>query len=135
MAKKKKAPDEYCCYTMKITEYALGYCARLNNENQHDECFDLSLEVELLEPIKGITIGGLVLYGKNDYSGGSLNYGKDKYLHGCLWMGIAGTTALINLLSVGIVPQFVLWGSVFRYRSASITDVSWYTPGHPELVE
>ena len=120
-------------YKLRLTQWAIGYSADKKGGHNLDEYFNLDLEVSLKEPIKDVRAGHMVLYGSSDHAGGTIHYDSEKKLHGCLWIGIHGAAALVNLLINGHVPTIVLWGSKFRYREARIQDVSWFTEGHPEL--
>lgn len=135
MAAKRKIANDYVCYSMKILDFAIGYDVRQGEDEEQQEHFHFDLEVELDEPKKGVSRGSLTVYGTIDGGGGSLNYDSDKQLHGCLWVGLAGATALSSLLTAGNIPHLHLWGTSFFRRDARIRDVSWYTPGHPELAE
>lgn len=133
MAKKYNRPNDHVLYSMKITNHAIGYSVRTGEDGEQQEHFNFDLYVELDEPIKGVSNGGLILYGTQTGGGGSINYDSDKYLHGCLWIGTAGAVALANLLNSGKIPRMHLWGNSLYRRSAIIRDVSWFTEGHSEL--
>ncbi len=134
MASKKKVHDDYVCYSMKILDFAIGYGVRMGEEGDQQENFHFDFEVELEEPIKGVSSGSVLVYGTKDGGGGSLHYDSDKKLHGCLWIGLAGATGLSGLLASGKIPHLVFWGTSFYKRDSRIKDVSWYTAGHSELI-
>jgi len=134
MAKKSKR-DEFVLHALTIKHQEIGYSVHPGEEGAADEYFNFDLEVELDDPPNGIQPGSLILYGRPGTCGGSIHYRSDKVLHGCLWMGLHGAVALASVLASGVVPKLVLSGSPFFRREARIRDVSWYTPGHPEVGE
>lgn len=134
MAKKTK-PDEFVFHCLTIKNYEIGYSVHPGDEGTCEEYFNFDLEVELDDPPKGVQPGSLILYGRMGMCGGSIHYRSDRELHGCIWMGPHGAVAMATVLASGVVPKLVLSGSPFVRRQARIRDVSWYTPGHPEVAE
>lgn len=91
--------------------------------------------MEFLEPVKEVKAGHLTLYGSTTDFGGFLQYDNDRLLRGALWISLSGAAALVNLLTAGHQTILELYGKPFRYRSANIRDVCWYTKGHPSIEE
>ena len=102
---------------------------------ERDEYIDLALDVDLLEPVKGVRAGHLTLYGSTADYGGFLQYDIDRTLRGTLWISLQGAAALINILTAGQQTILQLYGKPFRYRSATIRDVAWFVKGHPSIEE
>jgi len=133
MVNNTRSDSEYLRYELIITSWSIGYSAHHDEEQELDEFLDLYLGVSLAEPVNDVYEGHATLYGSKGTVGGSFGYDSERQLHSCLWIGLFGASALVNLLANGIRPTLVLWGSKFRYREARIRDVSWFTEGHPEL--
>ena len=130
----RRQEEQFECYQLAISKWWLGYSSRRAKE-EHDEYFNLALDVELLQPSKGVKAGHLTLYGSTTDYGGFLDYDIDRMLRGALWIGQQGAAALVTVLSAGQQTILELYGKPFRYRSAAIRDVCWYTKGHPSIEE
>jgi len=130
----RKQEQQFQCYQLAISKWWIGHSSsRINGEC--NECLDLALDVELLEPVKGVKAGHLTLYGSTAEVSGFLQYDNDRMLRGALWISFSGAAALVNVLTAGQPTILDLYGKPFRYRSAAIRDVSWYTKGHPSIEE
>jgi hypothetical protein len=130
----RRLEEQFECYQLAILKWWLGYSSRRAKE-EHDEHFNLALDVELLQPVKGVQAGHLTLYGSTTDYGGFLDYNIDRILRGALWIGPSGAAALANVLTARQETILELYGKPFRYRSAAIRDVCWYTKGHPSIEE
>jgi hypothetical protein len=130
----RRQEEQFECYQLAISKWWLGYSSHRTNE-EHDEYLNLALAVDFLEPVKGVKAGHLTLYGSTTYLGGLLQYDNNRLLRGALWISLAGSAALVNVLTAGQQTILELYGKPFRYRSAAIRDVSWYTKGHPSIEE
>ena len=84
MKRTHKQEQQFQCYQFAVSKWWLGYSSRRTNE-EHDEYFNLALDVELLQPIKGVKAGHLTLYGSTTDYGGFLDYDIDRMLRGALW--------------------------------------------------
>lgn len=135
MVSKKTSDKPQISIVARITKWECGYTAHAVEEAETDECFNFDFEIELEDPVRGVKQGSLIVYGSPSSCGGTIHYDSDLTLHGCVWLGLNGAVALSSLLAAGVVPRLVLWGGPFHRREARIRDVSWYTPGHPEVVE
>lgn len=134
MKRTRKQEQQFQCYQLAVSRWWLGYSSRRTKE-EHDECLDLALDVELLEPVKGVKAGRLTLYGSANDRGGFLQYNADRMLGGALWISLQGASALVNVLTAGQQTVFELYGKPFRYRKAAMRDVAWFTKGHPSIEE
>lgn len=127
---KKVEPFEY---RLRIKSWSAYYTNSASCEDL-DEGFSVHLEVELLEPVKGITSGSITLYSDAEPRfGGVLNYDRSKRLQGGVWLKPEGVISLIGLLSTGHRIRMNLNGKLFHYKSASIRDVSWFIEGYPDI--
>ncbi len=115
MPRRRKQLQQFRGYQLVISKWEIGFSSSQVEENPHEECLDLALDVELFIPIKGVTAGHLVLYGSTDGAGGYLKYDNDKTLNGALWIGFSGTATLLTILVVGRQIILVLYGKPFRY--------------------
>jgi len=134
MKRPRKQEQQFQCYQLAVSKWWIGYSSSRIKE-EYSECLDLALDVELLEPVKGVKAGHLTLYGSTTDFGGFLQYGNDRILRGALWISLSGAAALANVLAAGQQTILELYGKPLRYRSAAIRDVAWYTKGHPSIEE
>ena len=131
--KSRSKKDERCEYRLLIKSWSAYYTNSSCCEDL-EEGFSVHLEVELLEPVKGITSGSITLYSDTEPRfGGVLNYDRDKRLQGGVWLKPEGVASLIGLLSAGHKIRMDLIGKLFHYRSASIRDVTWFIEGYPDI--
>jgi hypothetical protein len=130
----RRQEHQFECYQLAISEWWAGY-SLCSVSGEYDECIELALDVELLEPVKGVKAGHLALYGSMADYGGFLQYDTDRILRGALWISMQGAAALINILTAGQQAILQLYGKPFRYRSATIRDVAWFMKGHPSIEE
>ena len=131
MPRRRKQLIQYQGYLLRITSWEIGFNSFRANENPNNESLDIALDVTLSEPIKGVTAGQITLYGSTEQRGGYLQYDADKTLQGTVWIGMAGATNLVTMLAAEQQIILFLYGKPFRYRTAAIRDVCWYTENHP----
>ena len=56
----RRLEEQFECYQFTISRAWLGYSSRRTKE-EHNEHFNLALDVELLQPVKGVQAGHLLL--------------------------------------------------------------------------
>lgn len=115
MKRPRKREQQFQCYQLAVSKWWIGYSSSRIKE-EYNECLDLALDVEFLEPVKGVKAGHLTLYGSTNDRGGFLQYNIDRMLSGALWIGLQGATALVNVLTAGQQTVLELYGKPFRYR-------------------
>ena len=135
MPSKRKQPQQFQGYQLVVSKWEIGFSSSQMPEDPRKEYLDLALDVKLSSPIKGVTAGHITLFGSMNQCGGYLKYNIDKTLYGALWIGIPGASVLVTVLTSGKQIILFLYGKPFRYRSAAIRDVSWYTMEHPSIEE
>lgn len=127
MPHRRKQYPQFQGYMLRIINWEIGFSSYGRKEESRDEYFNLALDVQLPEPVKGVSGGEITLFGSTELGGGYLEYDINKTLRGALWIGTAGAATLVTLLTAGRQIILFLYGNPFRYRSAAIRDVCCYT--------
>jgi len=135
MGARRKRPreDEFEFYWLHTLSWEARY---VNASPSFDsgESLEISLGVELREPVKGVERGSVDVGTSHKLLGGRLEYDRDKVLHGWVWFGPLGSQGLLTLLASGQLPVLGLMGKPFRYRKALIRGWQCYWPRHTGLV-
>jgi hypothetical protein len=116
------------CYELDVVGWAVA----------STDAVQINVSVRFQTPVKGVQEGDLLIYSdeahdKSETVTGTISYNDDHCLRGCLWIGSHSGQLLVTLLAAGHPIELHLYGKPFRYRSAFVNDVFWYTKGHPDL--
>jgi hypothetical protein len=127
MPKAQRKPDNFMAYHLRVVDWTIGYLTDGLEYVEGDRCcFEMSLSVELEEPVNGAKAGDITIYSDARKLGGELGYSVDKTLGGVVWLDELGASTLTGLLAAGCKVTLILNGERFRYRWANIQDLYWY---------
>lgn len=148
MAKRRasrRKVEEWVDYRLRPTTWWSNYSAwqqqlHKNDEPEYQSAIYIDLDVELIEPVKGVSRGRLCVASDRDQTrwGNVLlqchtREGSDEVvLSATAWISEAGVLGLLTLLVGGREVEFAIRGHPFKYRQAFARSFGWHTADHPD---
>jgi hypothetical protein len=143
--RKKKRVEEWVDYRFRPTVWYVShsgwqYDSPITGETEHEGSLDIELEVELLDPVKGVAKGRLQVFSEPDptrWGHGIFSYyteegHREPTFSGTVWTSDVGVLGLLMVLLAERPIELKASGKPFRYRQASVRSFGWYVADHPD---
>jgi hypothetical protein len=141
----RKEVEEWVDYRLRPTAWWSNYSAyqqegRKDEEPEAHSALYLDFDVELIEPVKGVSRGRFRVASDLEPTRWGITLlqcvtpveGKARVLSATAWVSETGVLALLALLAGGREVEFSIHGHPFKYRRSLARSFSWHTADHPD---
>jgi hypothetical protein len=139
-----KRAEEWVDYRLRPTAWWSNYSAyqqqgRKDEEPEVHSGLYLDFDVELIEPVKGVSRGRFSVASDLEPTRWGITLlqcvtpvgSKEQVLSATAWISETGVLGLLALVAGGREVEFSIHGHPFQYRRALARSFSWHTADHP----